>query len=262
MHEDMEDIDHDVQYSPPADLSDAPGPFFRGFGESLASTAGQKYNTAMLGVQKQLETLLIADKNNPFTKSKFASLGQLLATVKPVLNANGFLVKQFSGTVRTHGPQTKRWYSKPIITLITHVESGQWEAIVVDLPVETTVYSYGSAMTFGKRYGLQSYLGIATTDDDGAATIQKRLDEQHNAKVSENAILEINKCKTTQQLTAWLDENRDALNSLPDGQSLTTIRDAYAVRRKAIEAQNDVSPETAKRKRKSPEGDVGPGSET
>jgi len=225
-------IDGPVQDAP---LQSIPAPFFRCFGEAIASTASFEFNEAMLTVQGELEALLIADKANPFTKSRFASLGQLLATVRPVLNRNGFLLKQFSGTIRTHGPQTKRWYSTPIITLIVHVKSGQWESVVVDLPTETTVYSHASSQTFGKRYGLQSYLAIATVDDDGAAVIQNRIDETHNAKVVDAAVEEIKKCKSLKDLDKWLDENRDGLNNLPDGPGLSMIRVTFGERKKTLE---------------------------
>jgi hypothetical protein len=238
MHEDDDASDFDGSTGLTeiiAPLQSVPAPFFRGFGEAIASTAGIEFNRAMLLVQLALEPLIIADKANPFTKSRFASLGQLLATVRPVLNRHGFLAKQFSGTIRTHGPAAKRWYSTPIITLIVHVESGQWEAVLVDLPTETTVYSHASAMTFGKRYGLQNYLALATVDDDGAAVIQNRIDETHNAKVAEAAVDDIKKCKSLKELNKWLDENRDALNNIPDGQGMAAIRTAFAEKKKTLD---------------------------
>lgn len=235
MDADLEDLDPPADdLPPPSPLQEVPAPYFRGFGEAIASTAAREYNQAMLKVQIELDALLIADKANPFTKSRFASLGQLLATTRPILNKNGFLIKQFSGTIRTHGNQAKRWYSTPIITCITHVDSGQWEAVLVDLPTETTVYSHASSQTFGKRYGLQSYLAIATVDDDGAAVIQNRIDETHNARVIQEAVDAIKKCKTYKDLETWLEENRDALNNIPDP-GLSAIRGAYGERKKALE---------------------------
>jgi ERF superfamily len=224
------------------------------FRESIQSTASMEYNTAFLAVQMKLEALIIADKANPFTKSKFASLGQLLATVKPILNKNGLILKQFAGAVSTHGSQTRRWYSIPIHTLLIHVASGQWESIVVDLPVETTTYSYGSALTFGKRYGLQSYLGIATVDDDGAATIQNRIDEKHAEEVVAEALGEIKRCKTNENLAAWLEERRDGFNNLMPA-TLLTIRNAYAAQREelnvlSVPATTDSPTPTPKRRGK------------
>ena len=217
-------------FVPPIAKSSAYGHSFR---ESIQSNASTEYNTAFLAVQQKLEALIIADKVNPFTKSRFASLGQLLATVKPVLNKNGFILKQFAGAVSTHGSTTRRWYSIPIHSLIIHVASGQWESIVVDLPVETTTYSYGSALTFGKRYGLQSYLGIATVDDDGAATIQNRIDEKHAEEVIAESLGEIKRCKSMEDLTLWLEERRDGFNNLTLD-VLTTIKVAYAARKEEL----------------------------
>jgi hypothetical protein len=259
MNEENEDFDAPAESAP---LQDVPAPYFRGFGESIASSASFAFNKSMLKVQIELEALLIADKANPFTKSRFSSLGNLLATVRPVLNKHGFLLKQFSGTIRSHGNTVKRWYTSPIISLITHVDSGQWEAILVELPTETTVYSVGSSLTFGKRYGLQSYLCIATTDDDGAATIQNRLDETHNAKVVESAIEDIRKSKSLSDLNKWLEENRDALNNIPDGPGLSSVRGAFADKKKLLEATNEpVLPEATAKERAKRKGGAGSGQE-
>ena len=217
-------------FAPPVAKARAYGHSYR---ESIQSNASTEYNTALLAVQQKLEALIFADKTNPFTKSKFASLGQLLATVKPVLNKHGFILKQFAGAVSTHGSTTKRWYSIPIHSLIIHVASGQWESTVVDLPVETTTYSYGSALTFGKRYGLQSYLGIATVDDDGAATIQNRIDEKHAEEVIAESLGEIKRCKSMEDLTLWLEERRDGFNNLTQA-ALTAIKAEYAARKEEL----------------------------
>ena len=53
--------------------------------------------------------------------------------------------------------------------------SGQWIRSYTPLPVESPVncHKLGSALTYGRRYGLAAMVGIAQMDDDGNAAIDK-----------------------------------------------------------------------------------------
>jgi hypothetical protein len=118
--------------------------------------------------------------------------------------------------------------------LITHVASGQWEAIVTDLPAETTTHGFASAMTYGSRIGLQRYSGLGTTDDDGAAAIRSRLDAIHVDEMVEDAVGGIERCKDVAALESWLEQNKDGLNTVSDAAALDKIRAAYAEKRRAL----------------------------
>ena len=54
-------------------------------------------------------------------------------------------------------------------------ESGQWIKSFTPIPVEKPVNAHklGSAITYGRRYGLAAMIGIAQTDDDGNAATEK-----------------------------------------------------------------------------------------
>lgn len=95
---------------------------------------------------------------NPFFGSKYAPLGDILNTVRPVLAKHGLSVLQApSGDgVNIH-----------VITTLLH-ESGEWlefpELILkADKP---TAQGAGSAITYGRRYALSAILGISSEDDD------------------------------------------------------------------------------------------------
>jgi hypothetical protein len=52
-------------------------------------------------------------------------------------------------------------------TRLVHT-SGQWASTTVYLPVnQGTAQAFGSAITYGKRYGLQAMCGLPSEDDDG-----------------------------------------------------------------------------------------------
>jgi hypothetical protein len=58
-----------------------------------------------------------------------------------------------------------------LVTKLTHAESGQWQSSLLVMPLpKADPQGYGSALTYGRRYGLSALLGIVTEeDDDGEA---------------------------------------------------------------------------------------------
>tara|TARA_Y100000310_G_scaffold14863_1_gene14929 strand:- start:737 stop:1450 length:714 start_codon:yes stop_codon:yes gene_type:complete len=96
-------------------------------------------------------------------KTKYADLESIVAAAREVMAKHGLSVIQ---TGEVHGPDSF------LATTLLH-ESGQW--IRGRTPILTTANSgltlaqtFGSAMTYARRYGLVSILGITTEDDDGA----------------------------------------------------------------------------------------------
>ena len=97
---------------------------------------------------------------NPHFKSKYADLSEVMDACLPALNANGLAVLQ---PVKADGPLVT------ITTMLVH-ESGEW--IAEDLAmkaVQDTPQGVGSAITYGRRYGLSALVGVAPEDDDGNA---------------------------------------------------------------------------------------------
>jgi hypothetical protein len=95
---------------------------------------------------------------NPFYKSKYAPLPDVLNIVRPLLGKYGLAVIQ--------NPYTEGEVLS-ITTRITH-ESGEW--IETDplfmKPEKNTPQGVGSAITYGRRYALSAVLGIASEEDD------------------------------------------------------------------------------------------------
>lgn len=60
-----------------------------------------------------------------------------------------------------------------VTTILLH-KSGEWMRDTLSMPTGGNgAQGVGSALTYGKRYGLASILGIATEDDDGQAASQR-----------------------------------------------------------------------------------------
>lgn len=120
--------------------------------------------------------------DNPFFKSKYAPLSEILNTVRPLMAKHGLSILQApSGD----GAQIS------ITTLITH-ESGEWiEADPLILRAEkATAQGAGSAITYGRRYALSSMLGISSEEDDDG-------NQASNSKSAENGKPATNSKSTT-----------------------------------------------------------------
>ena len=106
------------------------------------------------------------DATNPAFRNRYATLDSMMEQVRPVLARHGLAVLQSV----TH-PETDagRVVGIAVETRVLHT-SGEWLAGLVTLPVEkSTAQGTGSAISYGRRYGLSALLGLTAEDDDGQA---------------------------------------------------------------------------------------------
>jgi len=98
------------------------------------------------------------DAKNPFFKSDYATLSNILDAIKEPLDANGLTFVQFPEG--TNG----------LTTRLMH-ESGEWmEATYTMVPAKNDPQGLGSAITYQRRYSLGAVLGLnIDNDDDGNA---------------------------------------------------------------------------------------------
>jgi len=119
--------------------------------------------TALAKAQGQIEGAK-KDAANPFFKSKYADLASVWDACRSALAVNGLAVIQ---SPSADGMRVS------VDTLLTH-GSGQWMAGTVSVTAkEDTPQAIGSAITYLRRYALQSFVGVAPEDDDGNAASAK-----------------------------------------------------------------------------------------
>lgn len=112
---------------------------------------------SLVVAQKAMETIR-KDKKNPAFKSSYADLATVLEAVAPALGEAGIALLQPIAT----GPDG----SAQVTTMLVH-SSGQFIRSTVSIkPVKTDPQGFGSAVTYGRRYGLLAMLGVAPDDDD------------------------------------------------------------------------------------------------
>lgn len=99
-------------------------------------------------------------ESNSFFNSRYADLAAIVGAIKEPLAANGLAYVQ--GTSVENGRVS-------IETMLLHA-SGEWLSSTLYLtPTKADVQGVGSAITYGRRYGLQALIGIPADDDDGNA---------------------------------------------------------------------------------------------
>jgi hypothetical protein len=119
---------------------------------------------------------------NPFFKSKYADLGSVMEVVKDPLNEEGITMLQ---------PTYSKDGAHYVETILMH-ESGEYiasEALKLELN-KVDMQQLGSAITYARRYTLQSLLSIPSEDDDGEATMG-RTKPKYEAKKNYIAELKI-----------------------------------------------------------------------
>lgn len=98
-------------------------------------------------------------RDNPYFKSKYADLSDILAACKPILLKHGLALTQGLAFAD----------SRLIITTCLIHKSGQWLSSELSIkPDKDTAQALGSAATYGRRYSAEAILGVsASIDDDG-----------------------------------------------------------------------------------------------
>jgi len=107
------------------------------------------------------------DGKNPHFKSRYATLDQILESVRPILAKNGLIIVQSSDD----GSEDHKYIN--VKSAVIHL-SGQWIETSVQIPVsKNDAHGLGSALTYGRRYSLGALLAISTQegDDDGNAAV-------------------------------------------------------------------------------------------
>ena len=141
--------------------------------------------------------------SNPFFKSKYAPLNEVMASVQPLLAKHKLAISQF--LTNLNGESAMR-------TILLH-ESGQYiEDVQPLLLVKNDPQSQGSATTYARRYGVMSVLGVvADDDDDGNRATQARLKNPVNEETKAEDV----------DATPTLDRAKIAINQALEGIDLT-----------------------------------------
>jgi hypothetical protein len=167
----------------------------------------------------------IKDSNNPFFRSKYADLASVVEASRPALVENGLSIVQY-----TEG--------NFLYTMLLH-SSGEWIGGHIELKPMRQVkdkgwedshdpQSYGSCITYARRYAMAAITGVATEDDDGnaasgntAAGKQGYTAQEETGNTDSAILATIDAAKTMEELQA-------AWNKIP-----VNVRRSYATAKDA-----------------------------
>ena len=110
------------------------------------------------------------DAKNPFFKSTYASLTNIIDSIKEPMIESGLVLVQFP-----------EGYND-LTTRLIHAESGEWiESSYAMKPTQDNPQGIGSALTYMRRYAIASILNLSIDEDDDAnAASQKPMVKEDN----------------------------------------------------------------------------------
>lgn len=127
--------------------------------------------TALASFQSEVNAVK-KDGNNPFFKSKYATLENIIETVREPLKKHELSFSQFPSGVNG------------LTTILMHNSGEYLQSTITMTPKDNTPQGQGSAITYMRRYALSSILGIATEeDDDGNAASKPKAVEAPKAAI-------------------------------------------------------------------------------
>ena len=191
-------------------------------------TTSEQLNELFAALSKAQAEMSEAGLNNanPFFKSKYASLTDVMRAARPAMKANGLSVSQH--------PDTEEDVTY-LITVLGHA-SGQFMQSRVKLaPPKTDVQSLGSYITYMKRYAYTSILGVIVgdgEDDDGNAATGRpessRQDSQYmNARENSPSVTKDERISAEQleMLVVELKGEAELAQKICDHFAIDNIRD-------------------------------------
>ena len=145
-----------------------------------SSEAINELANALCNAQSQMGGA-VKDSANPFFKSSYADLTSVIKAIKQPFADNGLSYTQFPVSNEN---------GVGVSTRLMHV-SGQWLEMEYTLPtVKKDPQASGSAITYARRYALQSIAGIPTADDDAESAMLRGDDKKI---ISDDQIISIKK---------------------------------------------------------------------
>lgn len=129
---------------------------------------------AIVKFQSEVETLK-RTSSNPFFKSTYTTLEDIVGSIRPILAKHGLSFLQ-----NTNGSINGDVIS--VSTMLLH-ETGEFiEFEPLQIKISGNVQQSMATVTYLRRYSLQCALGIVTTDEDDDGNLASGLDKTNAAK--------------------------------------------------------------------------------
>lgn len=147
----------------------------------MTQAAGLKNLAGALNKAQSELGVVKKGSDNPFYKSKYADINDVIKSVKKVLNNNGITYLQ-PVNVALMGEQVV----DVVDTILMH-SSGEIlssRTRIVAAP-NADAQKFGAAITYARRFALQSLIGLPAEDDDGNTAAGKKVSAKDIKKPTE-----------------------------------------------------------------------------
>ena len=184
-----------------------------------------------------------ATADNPYFKQKYADLITIIKTVKPILYKHGFITYQ---EVKQPSVLSDGGSKLPLLkTILRHISGRCIEDDGIPLVCKNPAdpQQQGSAITYARRYGIQSILGIVGDKDDDAQAASGKTEKDIN-RLKQEFTDTIHKSENKSMLDDFYLSYKDEIEALTkDDQKW--FRDSYKERNKFIK-ESEVKNENSK----------------
>lgn len=179
----------------------------------------QELSKAFVALQADLKPVS-KSATNPFFKSNYAPLPEVMESIQPLLAKHKLAVMQ---------PMTHLDGEPAIKTILIHEGGGMIQEVSPVFLDKKNAQSHGSAITYARRYGIMSLLGIvADNDDDGHKASQPQAKQPVDqtiltrAKAKINEALEAGDYTTTESKRAFIKQvlNKITISTLDDAEEV------------------------------------------
>jgi hypothetical protein len=123
----------------------------------ITSNEVDKVLPALFNLKKKLKPMT-KDSKNPFFKSNYLELPDLLDNLEPLVEECGLIISQ--ATCHRHGDEY-------VVSRLSHAESGQFVEAEYKVGFVDDPQKNGARNTYGRRFSLKGLVGLSERDDDG-----------------------------------------------------------------------------------------------
>jgi hypothetical protein len=127
----------------------------------LTESTQTKFLLALQKARKEFKPI-VRGADNPYFKSKYATLDTIMEAINPALESNGFILVEAVELVLSQS-------SAPVPALRTelhHIHSGETMSSLLPLSAKGVDPQHqGAAITYARRYNITALLSLLTEDD-------------------------------------------------------------------------------------------------
>lgn len=134
----------------------------------INNEAKQEFHEALLKLHGDIEAFK-KDEKNPFFKSNYVALPNMIRTLKPIMQKHGFILSQPVDVTNS-----QNGIENVVFSTIVHAKTGLSDTAKIALPKIDDMQKLGGAITYARRYTLSALLGLEERDDDGETAVGRK----------------------------------------------------------------------------------------